>query len=64
MSGPSKFSAFTVEVEHFRSNVLAVFHVCRIKTYAYASWGSLVQMKDVADLSDRIWHSVEKIKDH
>ncbi len=52
-----------VELEHFLTGTIAVVHVCRIKPYADASVGTKAQMKEVVEFTDRIWDSVNKIKD-
>ncbi len=56
-------SDFTVELEHILTGTTAVIHVCRIKTYVDASVGTKAQFKEVAEFTDRIWYSVNKIKD-
>ncbi len=54
---------FTVELENPLTGTTAVFHVCRIKTFADATFGTKAQMKEVAEFTDRIWQSVDKIED-
>ncbi len=56
-------SDITVEIEHLFTCATAVVHVCRVKSYADASVGTPVQMPEVAEFTDRIWYSVDKIKD-
>ncbi len=56
-------SDFTVELEHLLTGTTAVVHVCRIKPYADASVETQAQMKEVAEFTDRIWYSVDKVKD-
>ena len=38
-------------------------HICRVKPYRDAAVGESVEMRAVAEFSDRIWHTVEKVKD-
>ena len=65
--GPRRISRilsdFTVEIEHLLTKATAVVHVCRVKPYADASVGTQVQMQEVAEFTDRIWYSVDKLKD-
>ncbi len=56
-------SDFTVEIEHLLISATAVVHVCRVKPYADASVGTPAQMQEVAEFTDRICYSVDKIKD-
>ncbi len=64
--GPRRISRilsdFTVEIEHLLTTATAVVHVCRVKPYADASVGTPAQMQEVAEFTDRIWYSVDKIK--
>lgn len=55
-------SDFTVEVEHLLQDFKKIVHIYRIRPYADALAGNRVHMK-VAEFADRIWHSVDKIKD-
>ncbi len=48
------------ELEHLLTGTIAVGHVCSIKPYADASFGTKAQMKDVTKFTDRIWYSVDK----
>ncbi len=65
--GPRRISRilsdFTVEIEHLLTNATAVVHVCRVKPYADASVGTAAEMQEVAEFTDRIWYSVDNIKD-
>ncbi len=54
-------SDFTVELEHLLTGDTAVVHVCRVNPYADGSVRTKAQMKEVADFTDRIWYSVEKM---
>ncbi len=56
-------SNVTVEIKHLLTSAAAVVYVCRVKTYADASVGTPAQMQEVEEFTDRIWHSVDKIKD-
>lgn len=56
-------SDFTFKVEHLVSQETEVVHVSRIKHYADALIGSKVQMEKLAERTDKIWYSVDDIKD-
>ena len=56
-------SDFTVEVEHLLSQKKEIVHICRVKHYCDADVGNIVAMRELAEFSDRIWHSVDNIKD-
>ncbi len=64
--GPRRISRilsdFTVEIEHLLTKATAIVHVCLVKQYGGASVGTPVQMKEIAEFTDRIWYSVDKIK--
>ncbi len=65
--GPRRISRilsdFTVEIEHLLTSATAFVHVFRVKPYANASVGTPAQMQEVAEFTDRIWYSVDKIKE-
>lgn len=54
---------FTVEVEHLLNQKTEVVHICRVKHYVDSALGSTVQMAELAEFSDRVWHSVNTVKD-
>ena len=56
-------SGFVYRVQHLITKETEDIHVSRIKHYADSLVGSPVQMKEIADFSDRIWYSVDRIKD-
>lgn len=65
--GPRRISLvrndFTVEVEHLLTGKKEVVHICRVKHYVDKDLGNTVQMTEIAEFTDRIWHSVNTIKD-
>ena len=56
-------SNFTVELEHLIDSSKDIVHVCRIKPYIDAQNGTSVEMKEIAEFSDQIFFSVDKVKD-
>ena len=56
-------SDFIVRVEHLLTEETEDVHVSRIRLYADSLVGTEVQMKQIADFTDRVWYAVEKIKD-
>ena len=56
-------SDFAVELEHLLDGSTSITHVCRIRPYADALVGTRAQMQEVAEFTDRTWHSVERFKD-
>lgn len=56
-------SYFTFKVEHLLTEETSDVHVTRIRPYVDALVGTPVQMKEIAEFSDRIWYSVDKVKD-
>eukprot|EP00177_Eucheuma_denticulatum_P006755 GFKZ01012276.1.p1 GENE.GFKZ01012276.1~~GFKZ01012276.1.p1 ORF type:complete len:235 (-),score=7.92 GFKZ01012276.1:81-785(-) len=56
-------SEYVVEVEHLLSGKRETVHVCRIKHYRDADVGANVTMEKITEFSDRVWHSVDTIKD-
>ena len=56
-------SNFILRVEHLLTKEAEDTHVSRIKPYTDGSIESPVALKEIADFSDRIWYSVDKIKD-
>ena len=56
-------SDFTVEIEHLLTEETSVVHVSRIKPYADSLVGTPVEMSDIAEFTDRVWFTVDKIKD-
>jgi len=56
-------SDFTVELEHLLTEETLTVHVSRIKMYSEGLVGHQVELEDIADFTDRIWYSVDKIKD-
>lgn len=56
-------SDFIIRVEHLINKDTEDLHVSRVKPYADALVGTGVQMKEIADFSDRVWYSVDKFKD-
>ncbi len=57
--GPRRISRissdFIIEIEHLFTDATALVHVCRVKPYADASVGTLAQIQEVAEFTDRIW---------
>lgn len=56
-------SDYIFKVEHLLTQDTEDIHISRIKHYADALVGTTAQMKEIADFSDRVWYSVDKIKD-
>lgn len=56
-------SDFTVKVEHLLTHKQEVVHISRVRPYRDADVGSTVQLEEVAEFADRVWHSVDCIKD-
>ena len=56
-------SGFVYREEHLLTEETEDIHVSRIKHYADSLVGTEVQMKEIADFSDRIWYSADHIKD-
>lgn len=53
---------FVVTAEHLHTKETKDLHVLRVGHYADALVGTGVQMKQIANFFDRIWHFVDKIK--
>ena len=56
-------SGFTVRFEHLLTNETEDIHISRVKPYTDSAIDTPVQMKEIAEYSDRKWHSFDKIKD-
>ncbi len=56
-------SNFIVRVQHLLTNETEDVHISRVKPYTDSPVGSEVPLKEIADFSDRVWYSVDKIKD-
>lgn len=55
-------SDFTVEVEHVLTEKTEIVHISRVKPYMDDDVGNTVQLQEVAEFSDRIWHSADCVK--
>lgn len=55
-------SDFIVKVEHLLTKETEDLHVSRVRHYADSLVGTPVKMKEIANFSDRVWYSVDKIK--
>ena len=55
-------SGFVYRVENLITGETEDIHISRIKHYADSMVGTSVQLKEIADFSDRVWYSVDKIK--
>lgn len=55
-------SDYIYRVENLLTKTTEDIHISRIKHYADALVGTAAQMKEIAEFSDRVWYSVNNIK--
>lgn len=55
-------SDFTLEVEHLFTEEKDGVHISRVRPYADSQVGKPVKMQEIAEYSDHIWYSVDKVK--
>lgn len=53
---------FTFEVERLLTKETEVVHVSRVKHYADSSVGAKVNMEEIAEITDKVWYSVDSFK--
>lgn len=56
-------SDFILDVEYLLANKTEIVHISRVKPYLDSDVGNRVAPQEVAEFSDRGWHSVDVIKD-
>lgn len=57
-------SDLTFKIKHFLTEETSDAHATRIRPYADSLVETPVQIREIAEFSDRIWYSVDKIKDY
>ena len=53
---------YIYRVQHFITQETEEIHISRINRYADSLIGTTLQMKEIAEFSDRIWYSLDKVK--